>query len=124
MAAFRKSPPTCAMPSDTDHTVEDKDNTNSNRSSPSFADSEWEDEVEDNFDSVDGGNLQEAGKWKSSTGRKKEKKGRKANWKERHLDDMVDVIVSNEHYKNNLIFANAKNSRNGEVYEKVLAELQ
>ena len=121
MAAFRKSLPSCAIPSDTDHTVENEDNTNSNPSWPSFADSKWEDEVEDNVDSVDEDHLQEAGKSKSSRGRKK---GRKANWKERHLDDMVDVIVSNEHYKNNLIFANTKNSRNGEGYDKVLAELQ
>ena len=39
MLAFRKSFP--VMLSDMDHTVEDKDNTNSNRSPPSFANSKW-----------------------------------------------------------------------------------
>ena len=42
MLAFRKSFP--VMLSDMDHTVEDKDNTNSDRSPPSFANSEWDDD--------------------------------------------------------------------------------
>ena len=70
MLAFRKSFP--VMLSDMDHTVEDKDNTNSNRSPPSFASSKckWDDDVEDNVDSVDKDHLQDAGKSKSSKGRK------------------------------------------------------
>ena len=55
-----------------DHTVEDKDNTNSNRSPPSFANSGWDDDVEDNVDSVEKDYLQEAGKSKSSKGSKQE----------------------------------------------------
>lgn len=53
-----------------DHTVEDKDNRNSNRSPPSFANSKWDDDVEDNVDSVDKDHLQDAGKSTSSKGRK------------------------------------------------------
>ena len=68
MLAFRKSFP--VMLSDMDRTVEDKDNTNSNRSPPSFANSKWDDDVEDNVDSVDKDHLQDAGKSKSSKGRK------------------------------------------------------
>ena len=60
------------MRSDMDQTVEDKDNTDSNRSPPSFANSEWDDNVEDNVDSVDKDHLQEAGKSKSSKERKQE----------------------------------------------------
>ena len=60
MLAFRKSFP--VMLSDMDHTVENKDNTNSNRSPPSFANSKWDDDVEDNVDSVDKDHLQDAGK--------------------------------------------------------------
>ena len=64
MLAFRKSFP--VMLSDMDHTVENKDNTNSNRSPPSFANSKWDDDI----DSVDKDHLQDAGKSKSSKGRK------------------------------------------------------
>ena len=70
MVAFRKSFP--VMLSDMDHTVEDKDNTYSNCSPPSFANSEWDDDVEDNVASVDKDHLQEVGKSKSSKGRKQE----------------------------------------------------
>ena len=58
MVASRKSFP--VMLSVIDHTVEDKDNTNSNHSPPSFANSEWDDDVEDNVDSVNKDHLQEA----------------------------------------------------------------
>ena len=68
MLAFRKSFP--VMLSDMDHTVEDKDNRNSNRSPPSFANSKWDDDVEENVDSVDKDHLQDEGKSKSSKGRK------------------------------------------------------
>ena len=67
MLAFRKSFP--VMLSDMEHTVEDRV-THSNRSPPSFANSEWDDDVEDNVDSVDKDHLQDAGKSKSSKGRK------------------------------------------------------
>ena len=69
MLAFRKSFP--VMLSDMEHTIEDRV-TNSNRSPPSFANSEWDDDVEDNVDSVDKDHLQEARKPKSSKGRKQE----------------------------------------------------
>ena len=36
---------------------------------------------------------------------------------------MVDIIVSKEHFKKNLIFTNTKNCRNSDLYGKVLDEL-
>lgn len=56
--------------------------------------------------------------------RKKKKRGRKAKWSQASLDDLVDIIISSEYYKKKLIFTNQKNQRNGEIYEKVLANLK
>ncbi|XP_028393268.1 uncharacterized protein LOC114517677 isoform X2 [Dendronephthya gigantea] len=55
---------------------------------------------------------------------KKKKRGRKAKWSQSILDDLVDIIISSEQYKKKLIFTNQKNQRNGDIYEKVLAELK
>ena len=73
--------------------------TNSDHSTPcDFADSGSEGEGE--VDSLD--KRQQVGKSRSSKGeRKQERKSRKTNWKESHLDDMVQIIVSNEHYNKN-----------------------
>ena len=41
------------------------------------------------------------------------KKDRKSMWKPEEVDDLVDVIISKEYYKKNLIFTNTKNQKMG-----------
>ena len=52
------------------------------------------------------------------------KKGRKLMWKPEEVDDLVDVIISKEYYKKNLIFTNTKNQKNGQIYANIAKELQ
>ena len=40
------------------------------------------------------------------------------------VDDLVDIVLTNDYYQRKLIFVNTKNQQNGEVYEKVLNELK
>ena len=54
----------------------------------------------------------------------KKKRGRKAQWIEEHAADMVDVIFSDDNFSRKLIFTNCKNSKNNEVFFKVLQEVQ
>lgn len=57
---------------------------------------------------------------KKSSGRP----GRKAQWSNTLLNDLIDIIVNNEYFRRKLIFTNTKNQKNAEVYAKVLMELQ
>jgi len=57
---------------------------------------------------------------KKSSGRP----GRKAQWSNTQLNDLIDIIVNNEYFRRKLIFTNTKNQKNAEVYAKVLMELQ
>ena len=61
------------------------------------------------------------GSKKADLGRKS---GRKAKWSEALLNDTVDIIVNNEYFKRTLIFENAKNRRNAEIYMNVLQKLK
>lgn len=93
--------------------------TSSNCSSPvEFTNSE----VKDDSESL-GENEKEVRNARSKSSGKKGKRGWKAKWKESYLNDMIDVIVSKEHFKRNLIFTNTKNCRNSDLYGKVLDEL-
>ncbi|XP_028417144.1 uncharacterized protein LOC114541418, partial [Dendronephthya gigantea] len=58
------------------------------------------------------------------TKRKKGKAGRKAVWSTDAVDDLVDIITSDDYNKQKLIFTNTKNQNNGIIYEKVLTELK
>ena len=42
---------------------------------------------------------------------KKNKTGRKAQWTDSLLSDMIDIVVSSEYYKKKLIFTNTKNKK-------------
>ena len=55
---------------------------------------------------------------------KKNKTGRKAQWTDSLLSDMIDIVVSGEYYKKKLIFTNTKNQKNGAIYGNVLEELK
>lgn len=54
----------------------------------------------------------------------KNKSGRKAKWSQSLLGDLVDIVISNDYYKNKLILTNTKNQKNGEIHKKVLVELK
>ena len=50
--------------------------------------------------------------------------GRKALWKESHVDDMIHIIVNDENFLRRLIFTNVKEQKNADVYSKILKQLQ
>ena len=51
-------------------------------------------------------------------------KGRKSTWPEEQVNDMITVICSNDYLARKLVFQNTKNSRNGELFKKVVADSQ
>ena len=55
---------------------------------------------------------------------RKKKAGRTSRWSQELVDDLIDIIVSNEQYKRKLIFMNTKVQQNGDIYGKVCAELK
>ena len=56
---------------------------------------------------------------------KKGKKERRGHWKEEHIaDDLIDIILNNDKYKEKLILTNANNVKNGQYYDKVIKELK
>ena len=55
---------------------------------------------------------------------KKNRKGRKCQWKESFVDDLVDIIVENEKYRQKLLLTNVKNAKNGQYMESVVKEIQ
>ena len=62
------------------------------------------------------------------TKKKRAKRGPRGLWKQDLLDDLVDIIITNDYCQRKLIFVNTKNQQNGKVYgkvyEKVLKELK
>ena len=44
-------------------------------------------------------------------------------WKQDLVDNLVDIIITNDYYQRKLSFVNTKNQLNRKVYEKVLKEL-
>ena len=55
---------------------------------------------------------------------KKGKKGRRGQWTEYLADDLVDIILDNDKYKEKLLVTNVKNVKNGQYYDKVIEELK
>ena len=58
------------------------------------------------------------------TSKEKKKSGRKCHWKESVVEDLVDIILEDEKYKEKLLLTNVKNVKNGELYSKVIVELK
>ena len=54
------------------------------------------------------------------TKKKKGKKGRKGQWPEHFVDDLVDVILDDETLKEKLLLTNVKNKKNGQYCGKVI----
>ena len=89
------------------------------------------DDLQDNLDELDeddelDSEVQEALQYfvKKGKGKKCKKPGRKPRWCSKALDDLIDIVVTNDTYKIKLIFTNTKNQRNGPIYEKILDELK
>lgn len=55
---------------------------------------------------------------------KKKCKGRKSTWPEQHVNDMINVICSNDNLARKLIFQNTKNTRNGDLFKSVVKDTQ
>eukprot|EP00794_Sanderia_malayensis_P012532 gene12532-13818_t len=64
------------------------------------------------------------GKKRKSAKNAKSKPGRKAQWSDTLVNDMVDIIASDEYLQKRLIFTNSKNQKNTAMYEKVLMSLK
>ena len=79
---------------------------------------EEEEEVEEQ-ENVDGEELPQKTKKK-----KRVKRGPRGLWKQDLVDDLVDIIITNDYYPRKLIFVNTKNQQNRKVYKKVLKELK
>ena len=56
---------------------------------------------------------------------KKDKKGRRRQWTEHDLaNDLVDLILDNDKYKEKPLLTNVKNIKNSQYYHKVIEELK
>ena len=55
---------------------------------------------------------------------KKGKKERRVQWPEHLVDDLVDIILDNDKYKEILLLTNAKKVKNGQYCDKVIEELK
>ena len=51
---------------------------------------------------------------------KKNRKGRKCQWKESFVDDLVDIIVENEKYRQKLLITNVKKMQKMDSTQKAL----
>ena len=56
--------------------------------------------------------------------KKRVKRGLRGLWEHDLVDDLVDIIITNDYYQRKLSFVNTKNKQNRKVYEKVLKELK
>ena len=54
---------------------------------------------------------------------KRKRSGRKSTWHEEITNDLVDVVCEDEYFRKKIIFTNNKNTKNADVYNKVLRHL-
>ena len=55
---------------------------------------------------------------------KKGEKGRTGQWTEHLANDLVDIILNNDKYKEKLLLTNVKNIKNSQYHNKVIEELK
>ena len=51
------------------------------------------------------------------------KRGRRAQWEDQHVIDLIETSCENEYFQRKLIFTNNKPQKNKEVYNKAIKEL-
>ena len=56
--------------------------------------------------------------------REKKKKGRKSQWSDACIEDLVDIILEDDKLKEKLLFTNVKNVKNGQYYAEVRKEIE
>ena len=54
----------------------------------------------------------------------KKKARRRLTWKEDDVTDLVDIVCNSEYFKRKIIFTNSKNTKNNEIYGKLLKDLK
>ena len=54
----------------------------------------------------------------------KRKAGRKCQWPETTVTDLVEIVLENDKFKTKLLLTNTKNTKNAIYYEQVFAELK
>ena len=52
------------------------------------------------------------------------KRGRRAQWEDQHVIDLMETICENEYFQRKLIFTNNKPQKNKEVYNKAIKKLK
>ena len=88
---------------------------------------EEKDESKDTDSEAEAGKDNEVEEFSPTTSQSKpqsKRAGRKAQWLDNHVADMIDVICSDEYFKKKSLFTNSKHSKNGEVYSQVLEEIR
>lgn len=55
---------------------------------------------------------------------KKKKVGRRGQWPESFVDDLVDIILEDDKFKEKLLMTNVKNVKNSQYYLKVIEEMK
>ena len=60
---------------------------------------------------------------KAKLNRKRKRSGRKSTWNEEITNDLVDIICEDAYLRKKIIFTNNKNTKNTEVYNKVVRHL-
>ena len=83
-----------------------------------------EEEEEEEEEGEEQENVNEEEEPPQKTKKKRAKRGPRGLWKQDLLDDLVDIIITNDYCQRKLIFVNTKNQQNGKVYEKMLKELK
>ena len=56
--------------------------------------------------------------------KQKKKKGQRGQWPEALVNDLVDVILENEKFKEKLLLTNVKNVKNSHSYVEVFQEIK
>lgn len=53
----------------------------------------------------------------------KKKQGRRKQWPEAQVDDLIDIIIENDKFKEKLLMTNVKNVKNSQYYDQVIQEI-
>ena len=62
--------------------------------------------------------------WRAVKEAEKVKKWRRGQWTEHLTNDLADIILDNDKYKEKLLLTNVKNIKSSQYYHKVIEELK